>query len=222
MYPKPRPSWALGTLPGLRWLVDGRWAPAMPLFVSLVIPFLLAVGLEWRVPSLLHQYKGAFPGDLFLSIAGAYAICTAILCLRRYNRWYSRRAWHVFALGFGLVYAAIFAYGEVMNTIHQWVPSAAYTWPQIFSPTHLYHLLVTIPVFGYLFWTVVVPVWIHAPWRPWPIVARVIIVLMIVAWAYCAFYVDNHVARPDLSEIHGEWFRGLWRGLIPQPDPMFS
>jgi hypothetical protein len=130
------------------------------------------------------------------------------------GHWYEKKLWQFFSLGYGVAFAAFFAYAEVMNTIHQYVPSAAYTVPQLVSPTHLYHSVIIV-LFGYMFWALVVPTWVHAPWRFWPVVGKVAVLALIVGWGFCAFYLDNHLPRPDLTQIHGEWFGGHWRNFFP-------
>jgi hypothetical protein len=203
----------LGILPGLRWTVDWRWAVFMPALISLIVPFLMGLALEWRVINPLQQYKGVIPGDVFLSIAGGIAISLAIHHLDRpfYPKWYQLRWWHVTGLVFGAGFAAFFWYGEIQNTIHQYWPDAAYTVAQLVGPTHLYHTVIVV-LFGYLFFAVIIPVMIHVPRQFW--LSKVMILLLIAGWVFCFAYWDNNHPRPDLDEVHGEWFGGHWRDAL--------
>lgn len=199
-----------GIIPGLRWtLANGRWAPWLPTLFMLIVPEMLAIGLEGRVAVPWRQYLGVFPGDAFLSLALGTSFWLAINQLSSDRpRWYQNRAWHVLCLVFGLGFAGSVFYGELSNTLYRYLPSAAYTMGQFVSPTNLFHY-VLVAVVTYLLWAVTLPTLVHAPRRYW--LLKVLIVLAILAWATCAIYLDNTLPRPNLADVHGVWFGGWYR-----------
>lgn len=201
----------LGIVPGLRWmLANPRWAPWLPALIMLVIPEVLAIGLEGRVANPLHQYLGVFPGDLFLSFAVGASFWLAINHLKPSRRcWYQRRMWHALCAAFGLGFASSVFYGELQNSIHRYVPSAAYTHAQFISPTNLFHYGI-VALMSYILWAVALPALIYTPRRFWWL--KVLIVLALLSWAACALWLDNTLPRPDLSDVHGQWFGGWYQG----------
>lgn len=203
----------LGIVPGLRWmLAHPRWSPWLPAVIMLIIPELLAICLEGRVANPFKQYLGVFPGDLFLSFALGASFWLAINHLKRGERprWYRNRVWHAWAIMFSLGFAGLVFYGELQNTIHRYVPAAAYTPEQFVSPTNLFHYGI-VAVMAYLLWTATLPALIHTPRRFWWL--KVLIVLALLGWAICAMWLDNVLPRPDLADVHGEWFGGWWRNF---------
>jgi hypothetical protein len=205
----------LGIIPGLRWMVHNpRWSPWLPALVMLIVPELLAIGLEGRVANPSKQYLGVFPGDLFLSFAVGAAFWLAIRYLNRSDnkRWYRSRLWHASCVTFGLLLAGSAFYGELNNTIHRYMPSAAYTQAQFVSPTNLFHYII-VAVMSYLLLAVALPALIHAPNRDGLWVLKTLIILSIVIWMVCAVILDNTLPRPNLNDVHGEWFGGWWRNL---------
>lgn len=198
----------LGLVTGLRWtLASSRWAPWLPALIMLVTPEMLAIGLEGRVAVPWRQYLGVFPGDVLLSFAVGASFWLAIHHLK-YNsrRWYQSRAWHTCSMLFGLGFAGSVFYGELQNTLHRYVPSAAYTVAQFVSPTNLFHYCI-IAVVSYLLWAVTLPTLVHARGH---LALKVLIILAIVGWGICAIYLDNTLSRPDLADVHGTWFGGWW------------
>lgn len=204
-------SRTLGIVPGLRWMFSNpRLAPWVPAAIMLIVPELLAIGLEGRVANPFKQYLGVFPGDVFLSIAIGAAIWLAINHFdphrfrQRLNVW-----WQLACVALGLGFAGFVFYGELQNTLHRYVPAAAYTKEQFVSPTNLFHYLI-VAVMTYLLWAVVLPALVVAPKRFWWL--KVLIVLALVGWATCAIYLDNTLPRPNLGDVHGTWFGGWYAG----------
>lgn len=202
----------LGIVPGLQWmLARPRRSPWLPALIMLAVPVLLAVTLEGRVPNPFKQYLGVFPGDLFLSFALGASFWLAINHMRPSSRqWYQDWVWHVWCATFGLMFAGLVFYGELQNTIHRHVPAAAYTPEQFVSPTNLFHYII-VAVMAYMLWAVTLPALIHTPRRFW--LLKLLVVLALLGWAICALWLDNTLPRPDLADIHGEWFGGWWRNL---------
>jgi hypothetical protein len=186
-----------------------RWSPWLPAVIMLIIPELLAIGLEGRVANPLKQYLGVFPGDLFLSAAVGASFWLAIhhFNLSRFklrsNPW-----WQATCVMFGLGFAGFVFWGELQNTLHRYVPAAAYTKAQLVSPTNLFHYSI-VAVMAYLLWTVVLPALIAAPRKFWWL--KILIVLALVGWAVCAIYLDNTLPRPNLGDVHGTWFGGWYK-----------
>jgi len=191
-----------------------RRSPWLPALIMLIIPELLAIGLEGRVADPRKQYLGVFPGDLFLSVAMGTAFWLATRYLSQYDRkrWYQQWWWQASSVLFGLAFAGSVFYGELSNTIHRYVPSAAYTQAQFVSPTNLFHYGI-VAVMSYLVPAVVVPVLIHAPNRDQLWVLKTLIILCLLAWMTCAVILDNSLPRPNLADVHGEWFGGWWHNL---------
>lgn len=205
-----RPSY-LGIIPGFRWMIASpRWSPWAPALIMLVIPELIAIGLEGRFANPLNQYLGVFPGDLFLSFAIGAAIWLAIYHLKPSGKrwWYQSWQWHAGCALFGVMFAGSVFYTELSNTLYQHIPEAAYTMAQFVSPTNLFHYLI-VAVMSYLLGSVVLPTLIYTPRRFWWL--KVLIVLALLSWAVCAILLDNILLRPDLSEVHGEWFGGWYK-----------
>lgn len=200
----------LGIVPGLRWmLASSRWSPWLPAVIMLIIPELIAIFLEGRVANPLKQYLGVFPGDLFLSFAIGAAFWLAIHYLAPSGRqWYSSRLWQAWSVAFGLLFAGSVFYGELSNTIHRYVPEAAYTQAQFASPTNLFHYAI-VAVMSYMLWAVVLPALIHSPRRFWWL--KALIVLALLGWAVCAIVLDNSLPRPNLDDVHGEWLGGWYQ-----------
>jgi hypothetical protein len=188
------------------------WLPAL---IMLIVPELLAIGLEGRVADPRKQYLGVFPGDLFLSVAVGVGLWLAIRYLNRSSgdkRWHQSWQWHAVCVAVGLLFAGSVFYGELSNSIHRFVPEAAYTQAQFFSPTNLFHYGI-VAVMCYLLLAAVLPALIHAPNRDWLWVLKTIIILCLLAWMVCAVILDNSLPRPNLADVHGEWFGGWWRNL---------
>jgi hypothetical protein len=201
----------LGIVPGLRWmLASSRWSPWAPALIMLVIPELIAIGLEGRVANPFKQYLGVFPGDLFLSFAIGSAFWLAIyhMAPSGRQRWYASWQWQVWCVVSGLMFAGSVFYGELSNTLYRHVPDAAYTQAQFVSPTNLFHYVI-VAVMSYILWAVVLPALIHSPRRFWWL--KALIVLALLGWAVCAIVLDNSLPRPNLDDVHGEWFGGWYR-----------
>lgn len=197
----------LGIMPGLRWmLASTRWAPWLPALIMLATPELLAITLEGRVAVPWRQYLGVFPGDALLSFAVGASFWLAIHHLRSRQRWYQSRIWHAWSVLFGLLFAGSAFYGELENSIHRYVPAAAYTTAQFVSPTNLFHYLI-VAVVSYLLWAVTLPTLVDARGH---LVLKALIVMAVIGWGICAIYLDNTLPRPNLADIHGEWFGGWW------------
>jgi hypothetical protein len=190
-------------------LSNPRLAPWLPALIMLVVPELIAVGLEGRVANPLKQYLGVFPGDVFLSFAVGASLWLAINHLEPGSRklWYQSWGWHVWCIVAGVGFAGFVFYGEITNTIHRYVPSAAYTWPQFLSPTNLFHYGIVV-VMVYLLWAAVLPTLIRTPRRFWWL--KVLIILALLGWAICAVWLDNTLPRPNLGDVHGQWFGGWY------------
>lgn len=199
----------LGIMPGLRWtLASTRWAPWLPALVMLVVPELLAITLEGRVANPFKQYLGVFPGDVLLSFAVGASFWLAAHHLKSdRRRWYQNPTWHTWSALFGLLFAGSAFYGELQNSLHRYLPAAAYTKEQFVSPTNLFHYLLVAFV-SYLLWAATLPTLVHTPRRYWWL--KVLIVLAIVGWGVCAIYLDNTLPRPNLADVHGTWFGGWW------------
>jgi len=201
----------LGIIRGLRWMLSNpRLAPWWPAIVMLIVPELLAIGLEGRVANPLKQYLGVFPGDLFLSFAIGAGFWLAIYHLNTCDRkrWHQTWWWQVWSVTFGLVFAGLVFWGELQNTLHHYVPAAAYTKAQFVSPTNLFHYSI-IAVMAYLLWAAVLPTLIVTPRRFWWL--KALIVLALLGWATCAIYLDNTLPRPNLGDVHGVLFGGWYK-----------
>jgi hypothetical protein len=201
----------LGTIRGFRWMVNNpRWSPWWPALIMLIVPELFAIGLEGRFANPMKQYLGVFPGDAFLSFAVGTGVWLAINHLPHYDhkRWYQGWQWHAWCMATGLAFAGSVFNGELQNMLHRYLPSAAYTKAQFISPTNLFHYLIVV-VMVYLLWTVVLPALIYAPRRFWWL--KALIILALLSWAVCAIVLDNSLPRPNLDDVHGEWFGGWYR-----------
>lgn len=211
------PSDKVGLFPTFRWIVDSlpRWlALVFGALVTSGMLVLLAVAVEghiWR-PSV--QYKGVYPGDLFLSLAFGAAVYGVVYYLPASTQgWWQERWWHWTALvmGFGLV--LILKSAEIYFTITEPNKPGVYNWGQHLSPTMLWHTFI-IPVLGYLTLTLAAAV-LFSSAVPWWLKALVLAGLL--GWTTCAVILDNILPRPDVNLIHapdGWWWQRskFWRG----------
>lgn len=184
--------------------------PWLPAIVLLGVPMILAVSFEGRIPNPLKQYLGIFPGDVFLSIAMGEAIWLCIYHLVHSRRqWFRMWQWHAFGAALGVLAAGSFYWFDYQNMVYGTVPEAAYTSGQFYGPTHMFHFALVVGG-GYVLGAIVLPVLLYMPrwfWR-----RKLGIALGLAIWMACVT-LDNFRQRPNLADIHGEWFGGWWHVL---------
>jgi hypothetical protein len=216
-----RLSQRLRIIPPLAWMVDGpRWLRRlMGLIVTPTALFVIAVGIEGRLPSLAHQYTGLLPGDLFLALAWLCATELAAKYLTaEHGQWYQTRWFQAVKLGAGAFFLLLLTVPETYVTATHYGEPNILTWGEMFSPTKMYHTLVLV-MYGYMMTAVVFPSLASVPRRSWRVlVAKLLICTSICAWAYCAFYYDNTHTRPDKKYVHVNngwpWQRDhFWQGV---------
>jgi hypothetical protein len=210
----------LNIIPGFRWMVDAphRLRQMMGFIITPVMLFLIALGVEGRLPVISQQYAGLIPGDLLLALAWAIAISMAARhLLVPHNQWYQTRWFQGVKLGVGLFWLLLLTVPEITVTALHYGEPNIMSWGIIFSPTKLYHTAVLV-VYGYLMTAVVFPVLISTSWRkPRLVVAKIVIITCLGGWAYCAIVYDNTHPRPDIKYVHvdnGWWWQRshFWQG----------
>lgn len=210
---------ALGLLPGTQWLLTAfpTWLlPFVPLLASLGLWLVLTVGVEFRRPQFSKQYKGLWPGDLFLSLSLGALIIGLVFYTQpeQIGAFWRSTAWNLFTLFAVVLFVGGLAAFEYIATLSKSSLARTYTLYQLHTPTCLGHRL-TMAVMTYLFMKVGVPAMFNAPW-PFAVFAG----LTLAFWAYCV-YLDNTKPRPrDLGAIHP--LNGAWFGIGRKPVLTFA
>lgn len=180
--------------------------------------FAIAVLVEGRFPSLTHQYTGLLPGDLFLALVWWCATELAANHLTaEQGQWYQTRWFQAVKLGAAAFFFLLLTVPETYVTYTHYGEPNILTWGEMLSPTKLYHTLVLV-VYGYMMTAVVLPALIAVPRRAWKAeLAKMVVMLGVLGWAYGAFYYDNTHPRPDKKYVHVDngwpWQRDhFWQG----------
>jgi hypothetical protein len=204
-------SEGLGLWPGTKWIFAlPSWLVPFLGFAPLLFVVAVKLLIELRAPRLSKQYKGLWPGDLFLSIAvGALLLGTTdYVPPASISPFWRSPLWDVFTVVLMMVAVLPLAIIEYASAIRDKDDPRSWTYTvyQLNTPSCLAHRLATV-AYVYLI-TKVDLVALFAFGVP-PFLKAIFIGGMI-AWGYCV-YLDNAMPRPtDLDAIHPRqkaWFR---------------
>jgi hypothetical protein len=205
---------ALGLLPGTQWLLTAfpTWLlPFVPLLASLGLWLVLKTAVEFRRPQFGKQYKGLWPGDLFLSFSLGVLIIGLVHFTRpdQIGAFWRSTSWNLLTLLAVVIFVGGLAAFEYIATLSKSSKTRTYTLYQLHTPTCLGHRL-SMAVLTYLYMKVGIPALFSVP-LPHVVFALV----MLGLWLIC-IYVDNTRPRPrDLGEIHP--YNGAWFGIGRKP-----
>lgn len=200
----------IGLLPGFGWVAGLGWVATL-LITWCATPVLpIAVGLigESRIIPLLakRQFRGFFPGDLFLGGALTLELMLAKR-LPAHHAWYNAWWWHLAVFLFCLGLA-------IKMTRDEWEKSKtgapdAYEPRAVKSPTKLYHNFVLYWLYGYVTGSTFVAV-MFGTWSPWLFA----VCGLLFVWAALNAY-DN-IASDAIKEYRahnahvGDW-QPIWK-----------
>jgi len=196
-----KPSERIGLLPGFSWIADKSIWLAMSFGFIATIGLLYAVAMliEGRVPRVTAQYKGVFPGDLFLATSVAASMYVAHCKLPDvHGAWYQSRTFHYSALLLGVVLVVGLKVAEITATIKMPGQPGVYSWNQQLSPTMLAHTAI-VPVMAYLTVVSAAAALSTASISWW---LKAVVVAGILGWILCAVVLDNILPRPNVTLIH--------------------
>jgi hypothetical protein len=217
-----------GDLRLFAWLLSGpRWrGELVGVFILLVGLFAVALFIEGRRLILAKQYKGMFPGYLFLG--GAYALAYAQVS--RYlpaqtGRWYQSAYAQMAYAAVGVLFFLALTVPETIACLKYYDappsvrPKGVLTLRELLSPAKIYQNVVNNGLLPYLLASLLAPALFAVPGQ---VVAKVLIGVMLAVWGYLALWYDNRRPRPDMIYIHVDdgwpifqrplrrWFRGWW------------
>jgi hypothetical protein len=205
---------ALGLWPGTRWLLTVLpvWlTPGLLGFAPLDLWLAAKLFIELRLPKLQAQYKGLWPGDVFLGgalwalISGVvfYVPPGTISSFWRSHWWDAATA---IVIVLAVVPLAVIEYISAIRNRHNPKPWT-YTLYQLHTPSCLAHRVsMALGAYVLMKFGIVSFATAGVPW-----VLKLLGIAGLLAWAYCAGYLDNFKPRPtDLGAIHPRhkaWFR---------------
>jgi hypothetical protein len=157
--------------------------PILVFFISLGVAWLLTPGLmiiiarvfesRWLPLVSAKQFRGFFPGDLFLGIMFAFLLAYATQ-LSEVDSWYT--PWTIY----GRIVVLLGSIGVAYWLTDGELKSGGYTKEQVYSPTKLYHNGVLYVGYGYIMVSTLIHALVGAP--SWWLL---LVVLPGLAWAFC-------------------------------------
>lgn len=203
----------LGLLWGTHWMLT-----LFPAWMYILVPMVLSLGfmlflrifVEFRRPELHKQYKGLWPGDVFLSLSlGLLIVGMAFYASPVVSPFWRSPLWNAVTLLVVVVVVLALAIPEYVVAFRYRKrkferPDYAYTPYQLHTPTALGHRVV-MAVFTYLFMKVGA-VAVATGAVPWEL--KLMALILFLCWAGCVV-LDNFRTRPNLSDVHpasDAWF----------------
>jgi hypothetical protein len=189
--------------------------PVLVFFISLGAAWLLTPGLmiiiarifesRWLPLMSDKQFRGFFPGDLFLGVMFAFLLAYATQ-LPEEGGWYT--SWTIFGRIVVLLVSVGIAYGLTNGELK----SESYTKAQIYSPTKLYHNGVLYVGYVYIMVSTLIHVLIGAP--SWWLL---LVVVPGFIWMFCnvldgrpRFSGDEPMKRKAATAHIADW-KPIWR-----------
>lgn len=197
----------LGTLPVFSTFVDMSWPWRLAwawFFTPVAMMFIAPIFESRWLPLGKKQFRGFFPGDLFLG--GAFTLLAQ--SAQRINaeggdHWWQSDRWHLTCFFGALIGGFLF---------RSFVDGRNYAPWALWSPTKLYHDFVLYTAYGYLLVSMGIPVMLHAyPKYMGEGLQYYGAFALIIAWAAC---VVHDMTKRDMREVgrtaHDEHWKFIW------------